>query len=94
MKTKPETEFIIRRPKKVNLSRLNENSFSIIRNTEDLDMTGYVYLKTMDNGMEEWVHVDDYSYYYKELHKYDNIKSWNDSEDHKEFVEQWNGNVE
>lgn len=90
MKTKPETDFLIVRPKRDNLSRINENSFSIWRNKEDLDMTGYVYLKTTDNGMEEWVHENDYPSYYKELHKHDDLKEWNGSEDQKEFVEQLN----
>lgn len=88
-KTKPESDFFILRPKRDNLSRLNEMSFSICRNKEDLDMTGYVYLKTKDNGMEEWVHEDDYPSYHEEMHKHDKLKEWNGSEDHKEFLSSW-----
>ena len=84
-KTKPETDFIIVRPKRENHP---SGSFSLWRNREDIDMTGYAYLKTNENGLEVWVHEDDYSFYHKKMHKHDDIKDWCGSEDHKNFVKE------
>lgn len=79
-----ESEFILVK------GRLNEDcdvtNFSIERNNEKLDLKGLVYLETNDNGLEVWVHEEDYDYHYNKLHFGDELKMWNGSEDYKDFI--------
>jgi|694.fasta_scaffold94107_2 hypothetical protein len=87
-KTKPESDFILVRREKPDFNNPEHTiMFSIERNNEKTDLTDLVYLKTQDNGIEEWVHKDVYQFYYDLMHKYDNIKECVGSEDHKDFLE-------
>jgi hypothetical protein len=73
-KTKPESDFILVRPKRDSATRA---AFSILNNTGNHDHTeslkDHVFLQMKEEvpmcpPMEEWVHKDDYAYY-QELHK-------------------------
>lgn len=83
MKTKADSDFVMIRSKRNSPTRVD---FSIVRNNEKLDLTDLRYMRTQENGVEEWVHVEDYEHYYNAYLKFDSLKEWYDSEDHKEFV--------
>lgn len=87
----PKTDYVFVRPKRDSVNRM---SFSVLKNTGDRDHTQYlkdhVFLQMKEgttDPMEEWVHKDDYEYYYQELHKHDELKEWNGSEEQKQFLE-------
>jgi hypothetical protein len=85
-KAKPDSDFILVRPEFCKTPD-GGTRFSILRNNEKLDLTDLVYLKTLDNGIEEWVHKNVYQFYYDLMHKYDALEEWIGTEDHKEFLE-------
>lgn len=71
MKTKPESEFVMVRPKRDDSPTIN---VSIYRNNEKLNLTDFRYMRIQENGLEEWVHKDDYDFYYDHYHKFDSLK--------------------
>lgn len=83
MKTKPESDLVLITPKR-------DNSPTICKNDETLDLTDARYLRTSGLGIEHWVHKDDYDFYYNlYYHRYDNLKEWNGTEDHQTFVDEF-----